>query len=98
MLYSQKRYPGKFEGCESYWIAQILSGSTPDEEFGDCCEYGLWQGLIKGQVYTFFFSEDSQGFFDYTYAKKNSEEETRLFKLYRQDESDYCEWMEESNA
>ncbi len=66
---SQKRYPGKFEGCEDDRIAAVLYSIVQDggchNEAGDCQEIGEWCGLIIQRKHAYIVSEDSQGFFDY---------------------------------
>lgn len=62
-----KRYPGKFEGNYSEWVAEHLynvSLDGCDDDVGDVEGFG-WYGLIRGRRYGFIVSEDGQGFFDY---------------------------------
>jgi hypothetical protein len=72
-MYTEKRYPGKFEGCSSQKVGEILLNCVgegyQDEEVGDCSEFGEWLGLIKGKKFWFIVREDEQGFFDYSVGK-----------------------------
>jgi hypothetical protein len=62
--------PGKFEGCHDKRIARVLYDiagmSGCDEDIGSVQELG-WFGLIIQRNHAYIISEDSQGFFDYTY-------------------------------
>jgi hypothetical protein len=72
-MYTEKRFPGKFEGCASEKVGEILLNAVGEsyqsDEFGDCSEYGEWLGLIKGKRFWFIVREDNYGFFDYSVGK-----------------------------
>ena len=79
---SRKRYPGKFEGCGDDRLAELLYSIVQnggiDKECGDCQEIGEWYGLIIQRKHAYIVSEDSQGFFDYTYFNTIDEAETKF--------------------
>lgn len=81
MPYTQKRYPGKFEGCYSQWLGEVLSNTMPNDETGDVTETGLWIGLIRGKRKTYLVSEDSQGFVDYAIFDTLAEAEVEFNRL-----------------
>ena len=67
-MYTEKRYAGKFEACESVLVAKALLNATADDEIGDV-SCGEWYGLFKGQRQWFILEEDNQGFVQYVSGK-----------------------------
>ena len=87
-MYTEKRYPGKFEGCKSQLIGRILNDITlegfTNSAFGDCFqEYGEWYGLIKGKKWAFIVREDDHGFFDYSVHELTKVDE--IWKAYMEE-------------
>lgn len=85
MPYTEKRHPGKFEGCYSQWLGEVLYNATLEgwqsDETGDVQETGLWVGLVKGKRKTYLVSEDSQGFVDYAIFDTLVEAEVEFNRL-----------------
>lgn len=86
-MYTEKRYPGKYEGCESAMVGRILS-EWQDEELGDVQDFG-WYGLIKGKRYWFIVSEDNYGFVDY--VSGTPEEIQKKWDTLEDEYSEFCE-------
>lgn len=66
-MYTKKKRPGKFEGCESQLVGEVLyqlSACGPDEQVGSVDDLG-WYGLILGKKRAWIVREDHFGFFDY---------------------------------
>lgn len=60
----ENRQFGKYEFCESQYVAKVLQASIPNEEVGDAGLMG-WYGLVTGKTHTFIISENNQGDFGY---------------------------------
>lgn len=83
---TRKRYPGKFEGCEDDRLAEVLCSTDCNAQCGEADTTG-WYGLILHRNHGYIVSEDSQGFFDYTYYETKEEAE----KVFGRIESDIQE-------
>lgn len=71
-MYTQKRYPGKFEGNQSQLVARVVYNNTLDgccEDVGEADGFGYY-ARIEGKQHTFILSEDSQGFVYVTWYDK----------------------------
>ena len=97
-----QRHPGKFEGCPSETIAEMLYGFTmesgQDSELGDVEGFG-WYALItnvkeiKGNP-SFIVHADNVGFFDYASYNSESDAKTNWDRI----ESEYEEWENEGES
>jgi hypothetical protein len=76
MPYTKQHHPGKFEGCYSEWLGEVLYEVTmltgEDESLGEVDGFG-WYALIHGKRWSWIVHEDSQGFFDYDQYKSKME-------------------------
>jgi hypothetical protein len=98
-MYTEKRYPGKFEACESVKVAEVLSGilgnGFADLELGDVETFGYY-ALIRGKRYAFITEEDNFGFFTYVVGKPEDilkkwrliEDKYDLFEMMKDDDDE----------
>ena len=67
-MYTEGSKFGKFEGCESRLIGELLysmDSSWHADSCGDVSENGRWYALVHGKRYHFIVTECDQGFVDY---------------------------------
>jgi len=64
---------GKFIGCYSEWLGNVLCNLCGyDDELGEVDGFG-WYALVHGKRWSWIVHEDSQGFFDYGEYESKSE-------------------------
>lgn len=78
-----RRYPGRFEGCHSYRVAEILlsiiNSGSHDEQIGSVQYTGCYS-LICGKKFDFIVYEDTQGFLTYDIFDRPDQELTEYWE------------------
>lgn len=90
-MYTEKPYPGKFEGNRSQALAEVVYNITLDgccDDLGDVEGYGYY-AFVRGKRYGFIVSEDSNGFISVDHDPL-PEAEAKWSRL----QADYADWLE----
>jgi len=81
-MYTEKKHPGRFEGCESTAVGQALwNAKASDSVRNTDCD---WYGLFKGHSFWFIAEVDSRGYVQYVYGNPDVIEErwNKIKKLF----------------
>ena len=95
-MYTEKPYPGRFEGNSSQLVAEVVSNVVDNgfalSELGNVESFGYW-AFVKGKRYGFILSQDNNGFVTVSHGALAQAQ--AQWEKVEQEYKEFCEGVEE---